>query len=92
MGYTVVARKDRLDTFGGRGGGVFILAKVTLCCTGPVPDALQVCSVIIQGIRLATADLSLNTSEEDRIVLNGFQSKIIPRILVWSSKTWKTLR
>lgn len=83
LGYIVVARKDRQDTFGGRGGGVLILAKETLgCIEVPIIDVPQVCSVIIQGVTLVAVYLSPNASDEDRSALNGYLADICDHSII----------
>lgn len=73
-GYSLVSRKDRLDTLGGRGGGVAILTK-SLLKVREIPTSLpSVCGKGIGPLQLFCVYLSPNASMNDHLDQNEFLS------------------
>jgi hypothetical protein len=77
--FKVVARKDRLDTRLGRGGGVAILAKSDLSC---VEVDIPICCVGLQYCKLACVYNSPSSSGVDCDALNAFLGSINKDIVI----------
>lgn len=82
LSYRVAARKDRIDTHNGRGGGVLILANERLQCKEIHTNTPQVCGISVNDVSLYAVYHSPNASDSDRDTLTEFLSNVQSHAIV----------
>ena len=78
--YKIVARKDRIDTAGGRGGGILIYAKTNLKCftkeTSQICESTQIVRVRVNDYLLTAVYKSPSQSKCDNLKLFDFLKNV----------------
>lgn len=77
--YSVVARKDRVDTCKGRGGGVLILARHDISCHEVLVNFDNICAVKVEDLVIFCCYLSPNATIESRAAMNVFFNSLSVR-------------
>lgn len=71
-GYTLMSRKDRVDTIRGRGGGVAILCRNNIKSREILVNQRQTCGITVGTKHVFCAYLSPNATDEERVEMNLF--------------------